>query len=378
MFLLCNVFFHNFGAYYIDNLKDINMKRFFQLTVAAVAMALALTACNINDDYDLSKLDGGNFALGDEDSVFNLPLATVSIDVDKLLDGETVEPISYSRSEDDSSSITAQLDLLAALLPSEDYFPGGVDLEKLTNTDADDYDEYKDSVLDALIEELADDEDKRLLLSEELLTNEELADSQETIFKELGYSEEEITALQAIENPTDEDFKSLASSIETTVTDEESAKSLKSTISSEISEADAGDTSLLDQIKEAIDTSDNTSDTITIDDVSIDQSIIDMLKDGSNEIDIKLYYSFETNITANFDLDISLLFGDSGELKIGKDKDDSTFESITDNDTLNSILNDLKIYYAIKFSTYSGSNSKDARYINLKLMAKKKGALILE
>lgn len=103
--------------------------------------ALLAVAC-IDRDYDLSDLDTDSIAIGDDESVFDGPLAAISVRLDEI--------------HDDKGSLRQMLAEADVWLPAQ--LPGNtdyVDLHRVRTEDA-----YLDELLDALIDEMLRDEEK--------------------------------------------------------------------------------------------------------------------------------------------------------------------------------------------------------------------------
>ncbi|MFR9651881.1 MAG: hypothetical protein SNG35_07660 [Rikenellaceae bacterium] len=342
------------------------MRRVIQTTIMAVAMAFTLTACNINDDYDLSKIDGGDFVLGDEDSTFSLPLASISISINTLFYPTSLSSYNQSQlttaiSKSDEVSYYADeiVKLLNALLPSEmpAGYEDGIDLDYL-NVEA-----YVRPVIEALVTELKVSNTKRLLFSEALLDNSEFCEDERDII---------------IYDFLDMSDKPLA---------EYTAQEVADLIYDYLCGADSPTNSyevFVDTIVDAIiyqDFSTLTNGYIgSIEDskTQIDSSVIDILKDSLEgaEFNVQFYYNIDTNLTFTFYLDVKLINTSTGaEYVLGGE---SGLTTITDKDELESLISNLMISYEVDPSTYSlSTGGLEGKYFNLKLMAKKKGALIL-
>lgn len=100
---------------------------------------IAATAC-IDRDYDLTTLDTDNLAIGSDDSEFEIPLATVQIFTENILNGDT-----------DIETLLRKADIW---LPSE-LAEGYVDLRKTDDT------EYVGQLFDDLIAEMQQNAAKR-------------------------------------------------------------------------------------------------------------------------------------------------------------------------------------------------------------------------
>lgn len=119
------------------------MKRFYLF----ILLMVGATSC-IDEAYDLSQVADDDFAIGNDQSEFMMPLANITLTAEQL--------ISESDSEDsDVVSVYQEADIW---LPTE--LPGGADFVEvlLLQEDA----AYLQSVLDALYAEMAQSESKRV------------------------------------------------------------------------------------------------------------------------------------------------------------------------------------------------------------------------
>lgn len=123
------------------------MKKFYLF----ILLMVGATAC-IDEAYDLSQVADDDFAIGNDQSEFLMPLANITLTAEQL--------ISQSDSEDsDVVSVYQEADIW---LPSQ--LPGGVDFVEvlLLQEDA----AYLQSILDALFDEMAISETKRVMVCE--------------------------------------------------------------------------------------------------------------------------------------------------------------------------------------------------------------------
>jgi len=110
------------------------MKKFFLLC----SLAVLVSAC-IDRDYDLGDLDTDHIAIGDDTSVFDVPLARIEVALDEI--------------HDDKGSLQQMLAEADVWLSSQ--LPGGVDYVDLHRVRTDDA--YLAELLDALIAEMMHD-----------------------------------------------------------------------------------------------------------------------------------------------------------------------------------------------------------------------------
>lgn len=113
------------------------MRRLFLLC----SMVLPLAAC-IDRDYDLGDLDTDHIAIGDDASLFQVPLARIQVGLDEI--------------HDDKGSLRRMLAEADVWLPAQ--LPAGADYVDLHRVRTDDA--YLDLLLDALIDEMVRDERK--------------------------------------------------------------------------------------------------------------------------------------------------------------------------------------------------------------------------
>ncbi len=346
-------------------------KNLFKLATV-IALSCGVTSCNINDDYDLSNMGDATIGLGNSESRFELPLATVEIDLDGLF-GVTTKTRSSVSSDFNADAL---LVLFNNFLPSDlsviesdtyDY-SDGIDLTQIEDT------EYMTPVVDALIVELQTDETKREEFCYELIYNEVLeSDSKVEILNEYVFIDTEITEteLEEIQNSEDADamVKEVSGLLKTTLDDEQLVGDLTSQIVTTVTTQDLGDV-----------IGDGYNDDFSVDDVSIDQSVIDMLSGADNLLDICIYYRCETNLSIGFTLDIYLKYDGYNVLSLITKPENFDLESnkITSKEQLESILSNLHVEYSIDFNTYTPSDSGlSGKYLKLYLMASKKGALVI-
>lgn len=110
-----------------------------------LSIACLASAC-VDNDYDLSKIDTDDVAIGDETTTFEMPLATVEIRMGEL--------------SNDGTDIEAIFDEADIWLPSR--LPGGVDfldIARLLNESS-----YLDELLSALLAQLETDDAKLISL----------------------------------------------------------------------------------------------------------------------------------------------------------------------------------------------------------------------
>lgn len=113
--------------------------------VLALPLLFLLGGC-VDETYDLSQVDSSQIAIGEDSSVFRMPLATIYIGLEELAhNGEDIE------------SVFAEVDVWLPSNLEGDY----VDLERLVADPA-----YLDSLLDALIDEMIQSEEKRRAVSD--------------------------------------------------------------------------------------------------------------------------------------------------------------------------------------------------------------------
>ena len=120
------------------------MKRLFLLIT--IGAALCMASC-VDENYDLTKLDTSNTALGGDESEFLMPLLTMKFSAG-----------SFSQESGDGTSSISQLsDNINVWLPSK--LPGNVDYVDIQALGNDP--EYRTSLLENLFAEMTDDAAKR-------------------------------------------------------------------------------------------------------------------------------------------------------------------------------------------------------------------------
>ena len=139
------------------------------------SMLLPLSAC-IDREYDLSDLDNNRFSIGDDTSLFQVPLARIYVALDEI--------------HDDKGSLRQMLAEADVWLPSQ--LPGDTDYVDLHRVRTDDA--YLDLLLDALIDEMAASEQKLAEVADLAWSDYKIkflgtlqlpSNAQETDFKEL-------------------------------------------------------------------------------------------------------------------------------------------------------------------------------------------------
>ncbi len=202
------------------------MKRELHKVAATLFAAIFLVSCNIDDDYNLSKLNSDEVGIGTDDTYFDLPLLKVTIRANEAFmtssASELIDTKYSSRTEvtyddayediyddlttyDEDSELTELTDLekLNALLPNQ-----VIDLSKLKS----DY-EYAKEIVTALIEELKADQQKCEDFCEEVNDNPDYSELQEQIESDLNVSLDDPLALQDALNDTSNDIDDLIESL---------------------------------------------------------------------------------------------------------------------------------------------------------------------
>lgn len=108
--------------------------------------ALIVVSC-VDEQYDLSKIESDNIAIGSDESEFRMPLTRLSIHVEQLT----------AESEEGEVTILETYNEADIWLPTE--LPGGVDYVEVVRLSEDEA--YLRSILDALFAEMRSSESKR-------------------------------------------------------------------------------------------------------------------------------------------------------------------------------------------------------------------------
>lgn len=109
--------------------------------------ALIAVSC-VDEQYDLSKIESDNIAIGNDESEFRMPLTRLSIHVEQLI----------AESEEGEVTILETYNEADIWLPTE--LPGGVDYVEVVRLSEDEA--YLRSILDALFAEMRSSESKRM------------------------------------------------------------------------------------------------------------------------------------------------------------------------------------------------------------------------
>ncbi len=349
------------------------MNKFYTLKMSLFAALGALVAisCNVDEDYDLSNLSTDNLGLGNSETVIDLTLARVKIDVSDLTssDGSSVA----ARSDVSSYSFDmSDLETINAFLPSDltgtDY-EDGIDLT-LLNSDSD----YTAGLVDILFEELATNDEKREEFSQVLIDNND--DIDDTTYSTEISLVETLLGLEDGQSLSDyTDASELSTALGEALVDEEK-------------------TDALDALKESVTTTvqDQTADITTDYDFSetVDAGldigdILDMLaSDDDDSSYLNLFQTTETNIPMTVTITPSIAStAGVDEFLINKysDADDySVVNKKLSGSDLSSILSSMVISANINFNYYNPANGTldlDGKYVVITLIVRKYGAIKL-
>ncbi len=178
--------------------------KFYSFLFAVAALAVS---CNVDESYDISDVKTDNIVIGSDESVFDIPVATIVFTGDDL-DGFTSSSssgselmASASRSTE-TTGFTEIMNQVQIFLPS-DY---EVDAEALSG---DDSDAEVDELVGALTSELSSNSSKRDELADMLYENKDNSDYDD-VFEVLG-----------VDSSSDFSVSDLSSAIKTTVNDDE-------------------------------------------------------------------------------------------------------------------------------------------------------------
>ncbi len=155
---------------YVYKLKKITiMKKIYFKYALPLLSAMICAGCNVDQSYDLSNINNDNIGIGTDESTFDMPLVTVTLDISSLLgSGGEVMSAPTGRADYGSLSVSDVLDMvndITSFLPSvlDGEYAGGINLDQLSD------ETYVKGLVDLLFDEMTTDSQKRLALCEYIL-----------------------------------------------------------------------------------------------------------------------------------------------------------------------------------------------------------------
>lgn len=342
-------------------------KNIFTNVFSTAAIALSIAALGVSCDVSTD-----NMGLGTDETVTEIPLATINVDLASFL-----EPSSVASRSDDSitysyEEIFGSIDAITSLLPSG----ADVELAKLGDTD------YVTALVDDLTTDLKG-------------SYERCEDLCETVVDE-GYSDilSEISKLSPDDSPALSEDSS----------DAEIAAAAKSLHDALNIDADDGDdlveardeivTDVKDSIVAEILAADIDQYTMveseeSVPAVTIDQSTLDLFTSNLGEDNNKLYlrvsYDYDLPLTLAIVTKITYALDGTNQtdelIELDSDADTDANGEITE-DELDVILGGFKFNTSIEFGTLTTSNESlldaiEGEKLTIKLSARKRGAIEL-
>lgn len=328
-------------------------------TSAALFAAALCVSCNVDDSYDLSNLESDGIGVGTDETEFNLPVATVNVDLASFLgieDGTVPAGSMVTRSTPDYSTIIGNIDDLSALMPTGD----AIDLTQLNDV------EYVGGVVGTLVEELKTSPEKCESLCETLVSGEDgeydnILDAVNDIIEDegltlsAGSTPEDITEIAGLLNNSlqEADTTTLQSEITTVVTDSNLA------------------------IEDVV-----VSEEIT--ELEIDQDTIDLITENldgtNNKIFLHVSYVYNLPIAITVETTISYKMEDGVDKDLTLTEVGYEAERDVDKDALNTILSGFTLNTTVKFDTYTSTGTslmetlKNEKLV-VNLVVKKTGSL---
>lgn len=320
--------------------------KFYLLSLSVVAMM----SCNVDENYDLSNVKTDNIVIGTNDSVFDVPVATLT------LTDEDFSNIS-TKSTTESMSFLEVITLVNAFLPSDTV----VDIDALTS---DDNRTEIDRLTEELVEELKSSDSKCMDLAEILYTYmDDIEDEPEikAVCENLG--------LDVDNNPSVED---IYMAIKELVKDDELTGEFQDLL------GDAVEINVVDGIKDYT----NIDVEEELGTIEIPSDVVDIIKDNVDGIDSKLSIiaTFEHNFPFDFDiLPLTLVNDTTGDsISINLTLTGESVDPLEiDIDRLISILEDgsgARLVTTIDLKSYISGNESDY-YLKIKLSLRKSGAI---
>ncbi len=331
--------------------------------VVSFFVAALVVGCNVDESYDLSNIDDSSMGIGTDATQFDIPLATVTLDVSEMiLSGESDDE---GRSGDDSSTSTSQLaevfeviENLSAFLPAERE--EGIDLYRLDDED------YVALLIDELIGELSVSETKR----EDFCTVASNEGNEGYLMVIENYLDVTIDP-DNIESSADALYEAIISSEEDGSLDEFKS-AMKDEVKSEVEE-------------NSIESYTNFEEEYSVGSTGIDSSTKDILEknvDGDNNTLIIL-------AVVSDDLPLTIIvtpqiyyggeYHDIGDLSDAV----NSLAKITNIEQLSDILDDLNIRAVVQITNYDprqgalDAESLNGKSIKISLVARKMGSIKL-
>ncbi len=346
----------------------------FMLTIAA-AVSVAVSACMVDEDYDLGKLQTGDIGIGSAESKFDIPLATLTLDAAELIVSELVDArgvdVRSGDDEDENSSTQSEMGVLGmlsqinALLPSDlegTQFGDGIEIDKLDDGD------YVGALVEAVVLEYVEDDAKRDDFCEMIINRcANYPDQVDILNEQLGVDiyDADLSAADlssALKEALENENTSLAEILTEILKDDVIA-------------------GILAEIKAMT----NIDMEMELEEIELDDSIYDIIgKNLEGEYNaLQIGTSVSTNITLSMTLSPSIEYAAGGEeqtlpiISIAELQEDSDVGKIEDVEQLKALLTKATVKISAKIDTYSPMELLDnSDYtMTIKLVARKSGSI---
>lgn len=336
-------------------------------SLAMLFVAVAMVGCNVDDAYDLSKLDTEDVGIGTDDTSFDLPLAEMTFNVEELVksddsgddggDGfQTKADVVDDSDSDSSSEGVIASDMLSTVNDLSMFLPdtyGAIELDRLSE------EEYAGELTDALLLELSEDADRSLDFCIFIVEEQE---SYPTVFGTMvdvlpGYDiyDTESFAEAFNELLNDSEGELLATRINSAITDTivvESADFVMDFLISEVFE----------------------------DSIDIDSSTMDMIDsnlDGDKNT-LSILYILTTDLPVSMTFEPYVVLSDDTRIRLSDYTNDTDITTLITADNFRDMLSQLKVEVEVEFSTYDpadGDLDLSSKNLTVKLIARKTGSL---
>ncbi|MFI3318738.1 MAG: membrane lipoprotein lipid attachment site-containing protein [Rikenellaceae bacterium] len=309
------------------------MKKFTFTLLAAALVA----GCNVNEDFDLSKIESDNLTFGNENSLFEAPMVSITIDLDEQF-SSTTESLSTRASSDKSfADYVSEYD---ELIPSS-YSQDGVDLQLLADQEDS---SYRDTFIEELVTEAVTDEGKSETLASLVYDNWDSLDEIDPEIKdvltesEIDYTADKDAFVGAFSTTLQSEDSTLASAITTTAS---------ALVQQNISE-------LTDEIQ-AQDIS------ASIDAIALPDDILKMITDNldGENCSLRLFARIVNNIPFDFSLNTPTIEAISGYVLTMEDnlENDRLESNEISSDNLTEILEGINVVTTLSITTFYPSSS---------------------
>lgn len=342
--------------------------KFYFLTLVAALLAVSC----VDSSYDLSKVSTDDFVIGDDNSEFEVPVATITLTSDNLQSGSSSSGGALSlsnvevatRASLDDVTFTDILELINAFLPSGE----SVDIANLTDEST--KEEEVTSLVEMLIDELMTRDSKCADLAAVLHSYVDDIENASEISEVLDYLDIDTTADKITESEIYDALIDLRS------TDPDDIEEFKELLVAAILE------NLI------VDLTEYTNITVeeNIDPISIPSDVIDIISnntEGANN-SLSVVITIEHNFPFTFEIEAIELVNSystpTGKYLYVTQAGEESYRNEIDIDELTSILeagNGATISTGINLLEYLSSDSIDDYWMKIKISVIKTGAIVI-